>query len=347
MFATRTQRRGTLNQSPFSTVTCSFAELKKMNDGKKILHFTFQVEISVKTAMSNKRKEWQPRGPRGPREYIADNREGSSQQRSHTPHRPFDNQRSPNVQSRSTAPKRPRSSTEDTRPSQRPHHHHPQRQQPRQSQHQQSHHHFNQHQRPPSNPQNPSYHSRQHQQQLQTRTQQHQHNRERTNQVTPVIQALIVSAPAPTTNSTPQDPAIREIPGFYYDLEKKKYFKITANHTLGGQFAFSQQSIKEKTIQKVQTYLAVCSSARDIWTCRVLIQVVIICPCRLANSRTYQETYQQSIPYIDDTIWPLGLVSSGSTAWISRKPPEAAMVLRSIYLWLLTEACLTDPYVTH
>lgn len=67
-----------------------------------------------------------------------------------------------------------------------------------------------------------------------------------------MIRAVVVTAPAPApaASSAPQDPAVRDIPGFYYDPEKKKYFKITANHTLGGQFAFSQQSIKERTTQK-------------------------------------------------------------------------------------------------
>ncbi|KAF9897425.1 hypothetical protein BX616_005626 [Lobosporangium transversale] len=55
------------------------------------------------------------------------------------------------------------------------------------------------------------------------------------------------SSTAPASESTA---AVREIPGFYYDPEKKKYFKITANHVFGSQHPFSQQSIKEKTIQK-------------------------------------------------------------------------------------------------
>jgi hypothetical protein len=92
-----------------------------------------------------------------------------------------------------------------------------------------------------------------------------------------VFRTVIASAPAPATNSLPQDPAVREIPGFYYDLEKNKYFKITANHTLGGHFAFSQQSIKEKTIQKVQTCLAVLQFRKRYMDDAVLIQIEFIC----------------------------------------------------------------------
>lgn len=212
--------------------------------------------------MSNKRKEWRPRGPR---ENTAESGESSSQQSSRTPHRPVNNQQSYNGQFRSTGAKRPRSSNEDTRPSLRPHHQ-SQRQQSRQSQH----HYQSQHQRPPPNPHHATHQSRQHQQQhrTQARTQQHQHQyqRERINQAAPVIRAVVVTVPAPAASSDPQDPVIRDIPGFYYDPEKKKYFKITANHTLGGQFAFSQQSIKEKTTQKVQTDLGACVA---IETCKL------------------------------------------------------------------------------
>lgn len=215
---------------------------------EKILFFNVPGEISATTAMSHKRKEWRPRGPR---ENVTENGESSRQQSNRTPHRPVNNQQNYNGQFRSTGAKRPRSSNEDTRPSQRLHHQ-PQRQQPRQIQ---------QHQRPRSNPHHATQQSRRHQQQhqVQARTQQHQHqhHRERIIQATPVIQAVVVTAPAPApapaASSAPQDPAVRDIPGFYYDPEKKKYFKITANHTLGGQFAFSQQSIKERTTQKVQT----------------------------------------------------------------------------------------------
>lgn len=267
--------------------------------------------------MSNKRKEWRPRGPR---ERVTENRESSSQQSNRTPHGPVNNQQNDNEQFRSTGAKRPRSSNEDTRPSQRPHHQ-SQRQQPRQIQQHRSQYHYQpQQQNPRPNPHYATHQSRQHQQQhqAQARTQQHQHqrHRERINQVAPVIRAVVVTAPAPAASSAPQDPVVRDIPGFYYDLEKKKYFKITANHTLGGQFAFSQQSIKEKTTQKVQIDLGACVS---IETCELRINSNCTFPS-LANTRTYQETPKHSIPYIDVTIWPLGLVSSGSAAWVSGKP---------------------------
>ncbi|CDM27484.1 hypothetical protein DTO013E5_2779 [Penicillium roqueforti] len=38
----------------------------------------------------------------------------------------------------------------------------------------------------------------------------------------------------------------REIPGFYYDPEKKKYFKIQANHVAPPNAQYSQQSVKRK-----------------------------------------------------------------------------------------------------
>ncbi|CAI7567558.1 unnamed protein product [Penicillium glandicola] len=38
----------------------------------------------------------------------------------------------------------------------------------------------------------------------------------------------------------------REIPGFYYDEEKKKYFKIQANHAAAPNAQYSQQSVKRK-----------------------------------------------------------------------------------------------------
>ncbi|KAF4766388.1 hypothetical protein HAV15_010998 [Penicillium sp. str.  len=38
----------------------------------------------------------------------------------------------------------------------------------------------------------------------------------------------------------------REIPGFYYDPEKKKYFKIQANHAAAPNAQYSQQSVKRK-----------------------------------------------------------------------------------------------------
>ncbi|KGO75103.1 hypothetical protein PITC_069730 [Penicillium italicum] len=38
----------------------------------------------------------------------------------------------------------------------------------------------------------------------------------------------------------------REIPGFYYDPEKKKYFKIQANHAAPPNAQYSQQSVKRK-----------------------------------------------------------------------------------------------------
>ncbi|KAF9137052.1 DDB1 and CUL4 associated factor 4-like 2 [Mortierella sp. GBA39] len=200
--------------------------------------------------MSNKRKEWRPRGPR---ENTSENGESSSQQSNRTPHRPVNNQQNYNGQFRSTGAKRPRSSNEDTRTMQHPHHQ-PQRQQPRQIQQHQSQHHFQSqllHPRPNHN--HTTLQSRKHQQQhqAQARTQQHQnqHHRERINQAAPVIRAVVVAL-EPAASSASQDPVVRDIPGFYYDLEKKKYFKITANHTLGGQFAFSQQSIKEKTSKK-------------------------------------------------------------------------------------------------
>ncbi|KAF9155394.1 hypothetical protein DFQ26_009748 [Actinomortierella ambigua] len=53
----------------------------------------------------------------------------------------------------------------------------------------------------------------------------------------------LVAEPAPA-------PVAREIPGFYYDPEKKRYFKITANHVHGSQHPYSAQSIKEKTTVK-------------------------------------------------------------------------------------------------
>ncbi|KAG0006919.1 DDB1 and CUL4 associated factor 4-like 2 [Modicella reniformis] len=49
------------------------------------------------------------------------------------------------------------------------------------------------------------------------------------------------------TSITPEPPAVKEIPGFYFDPDKKKYFKITPNHAFGSQHPYSQQSIKEKT----------------------------------------------------------------------------------------------------
>ncbi|KAF9364386.1 DDB1 and CUL4 associated factor 4-like 2 [Mortierella sp. NVP85] len=43
------------------------------------------------------------------------------------------------------------------------------------------------------------------------------------------------------------EPTAMEIPGFYFDPVKKKYFKITANHVFGSHHPYSQQSIKERT----------------------------------------------------------------------------------------------------
>jgi hypothetical protein len=37
-----------------------------------------------------------------------------------------------------------------------------------------------------------------------------------------------------------------EIPGFYYDPEKKKYFKIQANHAAPPNAQYSQQAVKRK-----------------------------------------------------------------------------------------------------
>ena len=62
-----------------------------------------------------------------------------------------------------------------------------------------------------------------------------------------------------TSTATDGAPVVREIPGFFYDPEKKKYFKITANHTLGSQHPFSQQSIREKTTPKVCSVLNRCN----------------------------------------------------------------------------------------
>ncbi|KAG0302539.1 hypothetical protein BGZ98_007421 [Dissophora globulifera] len=65
------------------------------------------------------------------------------------------------------------------------------------------------------------------------------------------------SASAPSSSSSSSsstspatEPIIREIPGFYFDPEKKKYFKIIANQVFGSQYLFSQQSIKQKTEEK-------------------------------------------------------------------------------------------------
>ncbi|KAJ5143736.1 uncharacterized protein N7515_002523 [Penicillium bovifimosum] len=42
----------------------------------------------------------------------------------------------------------------------------------------------------------------------------------------------------------------REIPGFYYDEDKKKYFKIEANHAAAPNAQYSQQSVKRRRIEK-------------------------------------------------------------------------------------------------
>ncbi|KAF9952171.1 DDB1- and CUL4-associated factor 4 [Mortierella alpina] len=49
------------------------------------------------------------------------------------------------------------------------------------------------------------------------------------------------------------EPSIREIPGFYFDTDKKKYFKITENHVFGNQHPFSRQSINRKQEQKIDS----------------------------------------------------------------------------------------------
>ncbi|KAF9579268.1 hypothetical protein BGW38_004545, partial [Lunasporangiospora selenospora] len=56
--------------------------------------------------------------------------------------------------------------------------------------------------------------------------------------------------PSGGTDPGQKPAAVREIPGFYYDAEKKKYFKILPNHALGSQHPHSRQSIHEKTVEK-------------------------------------------------------------------------------------------------
>ncbi|KAF9411440.1 hypothetical protein BGZ94_001352 [Podila epigama] len=65
------------------------------------------------------------------------------------------------------------------------------------------------------------------------------------------INTDISNTVSPTaTSSTAAISQVREIPGFYYDSEKKKYFKITADHLVRLQHPFSQQAIAEKTLRK-------------------------------------------------------------------------------------------------
>ncbi|KAG0234763.1 hypothetical protein BGW42_006226 [Actinomortierella wolfii] len=61
--------------------------------------------------------------------------------------------------------------------------------------------------------------------------------------------ATATTATTTLVESTPA-PVAREIPGFYYDPEKKRYFKITANHVHGSQHPHSAQSVKEKMAVK-------------------------------------------------------------------------------------------------
>ncbi|KAI7831241.1 WD40-repeat-containing domain protein [Gamsiella multidivaricata] len=76
------------------------------------------------------------------------------------------------------------------------------------------------------------------------------HSRHGKGQSGQVAQAATQATQTTQTTQAGPEAAVRDIPGFYYDLEKKKYFKITANHQLGSQHPFSQQSIKEKTTPK-------------------------------------------------------------------------------------------------
>ncbi|KAL2013391.1 hypothetical protein VTN00DRAFT_916 [Thermoascus crustaceus] len=43
---------------------------------------------------------------------------------------------------------------------------------------------------------------------------------------------------------------VKEIPGFYYDPEKKKYFKIQANHVAPPGYQYSEGAIKEKKLEE-------------------------------------------------------------------------------------------------
>ncbi|KAF9387039.1 DDB1 and CUL4 associated factor 4-like 2 [Podila verticillata] len=60
------------------------------------------------------------------------------------------------------------------------------------------------------------------------------------------------SAPPSTVSQASSTPTLSavEIPGFYYDTEKKKYFKIAAGHLVKSQHPFSRDTIAERTRQK-------------------------------------------------------------------------------------------------
>jgi hypothetical protein len=46
---------------------------------------------------------------------------------------------------------------------------------------------------------------------------------------------------------------VAEIPGFYYDPEKRKYFKIQKNHTVQTGSPYSAETVKKRKIQEVKS----------------------------------------------------------------------------------------------
>lgn len=106
-------------------------------------------------------------------------------------------------------------------------------------------------------PHQPQHHHRSHANSLKRTRDTQEHTGYRTHQPRQHQQHTTTTAPSappstvPQASSTPTPLAI-EIPGFYYDTEKKKYFKITAGHLVKSQHPFSRDTIAEKTRRKVQ-----------------------------------------------------------------------------------------------
>jgi hypothetical protein len=57
----------------------------------------------------------------------------------------------------------------------------------------------------------------------------------------------------------------RDIPGFYYDPEKKKYFKIQANHKSTPGSQYSKDAVKRKRLdQEVVFHLPLAGYISDV-----------------------------------------------------------------------------------
>lgn len=89
-----------------------------------------------------------------------------------------------------------------------------------------------------------------------------------------------IPSPATLVPTNPSPPA-REIPGFYYDTEKKKYFKITAVHLVKSQHPFSRDAIAEKTRQKVRpnTSQSMDGSRRSALYPNASFDIIFDSPC--------------------------------------------------------------------